>query len=92
LSENSLSICVAARTDLELNPDFIMKTYKFTVFCTHRQWIRKSDPSGFGKFTYSTDDLLAWKARCEKTGVRIDKIQENTVTDPNPDRRPLDVA
>lgn len=51
--------------------------YTFTVHCTHRQWIGKPDPSGFGKFTYSTNDLEDWRERCAKTGVRIDKVVTN---------------
>jgi len=51
-------------------------SYKYEVHCTHRQWIRKPDPNGFGKFVFHTNDLAAWRARCEKTGVRIDRVVE----------------
>ena len=51
--------------------------YLFTIHCTHRQWIGKPDPSGFGKFTYSTDDLEGWRERCAKTGVRINRVVRN---------------
>lgn len=54
------------------------RMYAYIVHCTHRRWIGKPDPSGFGKFTFATDDLGAWRARCALTGVRIDKVESTT--------------
>ena len=51
----------------------------FRVHCTHRQWVRKPDPAGFGRFTYTTKskkDLDAFLLRCEHNGVRVDAVTE----------------
>jgi hypothetical protein len=47
--------------------------YKYRVFCTHKAYRRRRDPHG--KFTFDTNDLDAWKARCLITGVRIDRVE-----------------
>ena len=49
-------------------------TYKYEVHCTHFHWIRKPDPLGYGKFVFHTNNLEEWKARCAKTGVRVDRV------------------
>jgi len=34
-----------------------MEDYRYTLHCVFNGWIGKPDPSGFGRFTFSTDDI-----------------------------------
>jgi len=49
--------------------------FKFSVHCTHKHYKNKAGRNG--KFVFHTNDLTGWRARCQTTGVRIDRVFEN---------------